>query len=67
MVRVHLRPLESLDMPIERFFASLRLEGRSKLDHLVIEIGSFEKNQLILVRVQYLILGSISNNEFESP
>jgi hypothetical protein len=36
------RPQNSLDMPIERFFASLRFEQRGKLDQLGVEIGSFD-------------------------
>jgi hypothetical protein len=40
-IKVQHCPLESLDMPIERFFASLRFEQREKLDQLGIEIGSF--------------------------
>jgi hypothetical protein len=36
------RPQKSLDMPIERFFASLRFEQRGKLDQLGVEIGSFD-------------------------
>jgi hypothetical protein len=36
------RPQKSLGMPVERFFASLRFEQRGKLDHLGIEVGSFE-------------------------
>jgi hypothetical protein len=36
------RPQKSLDMPIERFFASLRFEQRGKLDQLGIEMGSFD-------------------------
>ena len=36
------RPQKSLDMPIERFFASFRFEQRGKLDKLGIEIGSFD-------------------------
>jgi len=39
---MHLRIDEPLDMPIERFFASLRFEQREKLDHLGVEIGSFD-------------------------
>jgi hypothetical protein len=35
---VQYRPQKSLDMPIERFLASVRFEHRSKLDHLGIEI-----------------------------
>jgi hypothetical protein len=33
---------ELLDIPTERFFASLRFEQRGKLDQLGIEIGSFD-------------------------
>jgi hypothetical protein len=36
------RPQKSLDMPIERFFASLRFEQRGKLDQWGIELGSFD-------------------------
>jgi hypothetical protein len=36
------RPQESLDLPIERFFTSLRFEQRGKLDQLGIKIGSFD-------------------------
>jgi hypothetical protein len=36
------RPQKSLDMPIERFFASLRFEQRGKLEQLGIDIGSFD-------------------------
>jgi len=36
------RPQKSLDMPIERFLASLRFEQKGKLDQLGIEIGSFD-------------------------
>jgi hypothetical protein len=39
---VQYRPQKSLDMPIERFFASLRFEQRGKLDQLGLEIGSFD-------------------------
>jgi hypothetical protein len=38
----HLRGYESLDMPVERFLASLRFEHRSKLDQLGIEIGTLD-------------------------
>ncbi len=44
-VRVSFRPLlenELLDMPVERFLASLRFEQRGKLDQLGIEIGSID-------------------------
>jgi hypothetical protein len=41
-VRALFRPQKSLDMPIERFFASLSYEQRGKLDQLGIEIGSFD-------------------------
>jgi hypothetical protein len=40
---VQYRSQKSLDMPIERFFASLRFEHKSKLDQLGIEIGSFDE------------------------
>jgi hypothetical protein len=40
--RVQYRPQKSLDMPIERFLASLRFEQRGKLDQLGIEIGSLD-------------------------
>ncbi len=33
---------EPLDMPVERFLASLRFEQRSKLDQLGIEMDSFD-------------------------
>ena len=39
---VQYRPQKSLDMTIERFLASLHFEQRGKLDHLGIEIGSFD-------------------------
>jgi hypothetical protein len=39
---VQYHPQKPLDMPIERFFASLRFEQRGKLDQLGVEIGSFE-------------------------
>jgi hypothetical protein len=42
LVGVLFRPQKSLDMPIERFLASLRFEQRGKLDQLGIEIGSFD-------------------------
>ena len=35
-------PQKLLDMPVERFFASLRFEQREKLDQLGVEIGSFD-------------------------
>jgi hypothetical protein len=35
-------PQKSLDMPIERFFASLHFEQRGKLDQLGIEVGTFD-------------------------
>ena len=41
--QVPFRPLfelELLDMPVEQFFAYLRLEQRGKLDRFGIEIGS---------------------------
>jgi hypothetical protein len=34
--------LEPLDMPVERFLASVRFENKSKLDQLGIEIGSLD-------------------------
>jgi len=37
-----LRRLELLDVPVERFLASVRFEQRGKLDQLGIEIGSFD-------------------------
>jgi hypothetical protein len=37
------RPQKSLEMPIERFLASLRFEQRGKLDQLGIEIGSIDE------------------------
>jgi hypothetical protein len=40
--QVRFRPQKSLDMPIRRFFASLRFDKREKLDQLGIEIGSFD-------------------------
>ena len=42
LVRVQLRPpvqYEPLDMPVERFLASVRFEHRSKLDQLGIDLG----------------------------
>jgi hypothetical protein len=39
---VQYRPQKSLDVSIERFFASLRFEQREKLDQLGIEIGSLD-------------------------
>jgi hypothetical protein len=36
--QVSFRPQKSLDMPIERFFASYRFEQKGKLDQLGIEI-----------------------------
>jgi len=42
LVRVLLSPQKSLDMPIERFLASLHFEQRGKLDQLGIEIGSLD-------------------------
>jgi len=39
---VQQRPQKSLDIPIERFFASLRFEQREKLEQLGIEIGFFD-------------------------
>jgi hypothetical protein len=33
---------KTLDIPIERFLASLRFEQRGKLDQMGIEIGSFD-------------------------
>jgi hypothetical protein len=41
-VRVLISTQKSLDVPIERFIASLRFEQRGKLDQLGIEIGSFD-------------------------
>ena len=38
-----LRRLEPLDVPVERFLASVRFEQRGKLDQLGIEIGSLDK------------------------
>jgi hypothetical protein len=35
--------IEALDMPVERFLASVRFEHRSKLGQLGIEIGSFNE------------------------
>jgi hypothetical protein len=35
-------PFDLLDIPIGRFFASLRFEQRGKLDQLGVEIGSFD-------------------------
>jgi hypothetical protein len=40
--QVRFRPQKSLGVPIERFFALLRFEQRGKLNHLGIEIGSFD-------------------------
>jgi hypothetical protein len=40
--KVRFRPQKSLDMPVERFLASLRFEQRRKLDQLAIEIGSLD-------------------------
>jgi hypothetical protein len=40
--QVRFRPQKSLDIPIERFLASLRFEQRGKLDQLGVEIGSFD-------------------------
>jgi hypothetical protein len=42
LIEVQYRPQKSLDMPIERFFASLRFEQREKLDQLGNEIGNFD-------------------------
>ena len=42
LIEVLYRPQKSLDMHIERFFASLRFEQRGKLDQLGSEIGSFD-------------------------
>jgi len=39
---VQQRPQTSLDIPIERFFASLRLEQREKLEQMGIEISFFD-------------------------
>ena len=44
VVRVQYRPQKSLDMRIERFFASFRFEQRERLDQLEIEIGSINWN-----------------------
>jgi hypothetical protein len=33
---------ELLDLPVERFFASLRFDQRGKLDQLGIEMGSID-------------------------
>jgi len=40
--QVRFGPQRSLDLPIERFLASIRFEQRGKLDHLGIEIGIFD-------------------------
>jgi hypothetical protein len=40
--QVRFRPQKSLDMHIERFFASLRFEQRGKLEQLGIEIDTFD-------------------------
>ena len=44
MVRVHSRPQETLDRDIERFFASIRLNNREKLDQLEFNLVSFDLN-----------------------
>jgi hypothetical protein len=36
----HLRINESFDMPVEQFFAALRLENREKFEDLRLEIDS---------------------------
>ena len=41
-VRVLFRPQKPLDVPVERFFASLRFEQRRKLDQLGIEIDAID-------------------------
>jgi hypothetical protein len=38
--QVRFGPQKSLDMPIERFFASMRFEQKGKLEQLGIEISS---------------------------
>jgi hypothetical protein len=37
---IHLTAVEPLDVPVERFLASLRFEQREKLEQLGIEIDS---------------------------
>jgi hypothetical protein len=39
---IHIRANDSIDVPLERFLASLRFEQRGKLDQLGTKIGSFE-------------------------
>ena len=40
---VQYRPLKSLDVPVERFFESLRFEQREKLDQVDIQFGKLDE------------------------
>jgi hypothetical protein len=44
--QVRFRPQKSLDIPIERFFASISFEQRGKLDQLGIETGSIDRKSV---------------------
>ena len=40
--QVQYRPLKSLDVPVERFLASLRFEQRGKLDQIGFQLGNLD-------------------------